>query len=142
MNGPRIGVHDELGWIEAQTELRTIRAIDTIAVDLTWPQTRNIAVPDVAGTFRQSDALGLVGIVGAVEEAELDRGGVLGEQGEIDARAVPKGAKRERRAGPGPGTSRRIVNAATSIRVPKCSCHGELNPVNADSRRWRGENTA
>ena len=68
-------------------------------------------MPDVAGALRQSDALGLVRVIRAGEEADLDRGGMLGEEREIDTRAVPMGAKRERRAGPCPRASLRIVSS-------------------------------
>ena len=38
--------------------------------------------------------------VGGVEQAQLDLGGVLGEQGEVDAGAVPRRPERVRRARP------------------------------------------
>ena len=51
VDGTRVGIDEQLGRIEAQTDLGTIWTVDAIAVDLTRPQTRDIAVPDVAGAF-------------------------------------------------------------------------------------------
>src|SRR5215207_20179 len=116
MNGPRVGVDEELGRIEAETELGSIRAVDAIAIDLTRRQIRNIAVPDVPGALRQGDALGFVRIIGASKETDLNRRGVLGEESKVDARAVPGCTQRERRAGPHPRASPRAVSPRRGFR--------------------------
>ena len=54
----------QLGRIEAQTELGTVWTVDAIAIDLTRPQLRDVAVPDVAGALRQRNALGSYGSSG------------------------------------------------------------------------------
>jgi autotransporter-associated beta strand protein len=48
----------------------------------------------VVSLLREGDAAGLAGGVGRVEEAEFDTCGVLGEEGEIHAVAIPGGAER------------------------------------------------
>src|SRR4051812_10083082 len=111
MDGARVGVEQQLVRIEAQPDLGTVRTVDAIAIDLTWSQLRNVAVPHVPGAFRQRNALGLVRVIGMCEEADFDGGGMFGEEREIDTRAVPMGAKRERRARPYPRTGPRVVSA-------------------------------
>ena len=56
-------------------------------------------MPDLVGALAQLDALQLVAAAG-VEQAQLDLLGVLGEQREVDALAVPGGAARIGPAGP------------------------------------------
>ncbi len=51
-------------------------------------------MPDLVGVFRQLDPLQLR-LAFVVEEAELDLGGVGGEQGEVDAEPVPGRAEGE-----------------------------------------------
>ena len=59
-----------------------------------------IKLPSVLLTMRQPSAS--VPVVLVVEEAEVDGGGALGEEGEVDALAVPGGAERVGLAGPDP----------------------------------------
>ena len=57
-------------------------------------------MPDLVGLLGHADADLLVGGVGAVKEAEIDAGGVLGIEGEVDAVAAPRGAQGIRLAEP------------------------------------------
>jgi hypothetical protein len=139
MDGARVGVEDELVWIEAQTELGPVRAVDTIAIRLTRAQLRNISVPDVSGALREGDALGFVRVIRVGEEADFDRGGVLGEEREIDARAVPMGTKRERCADPRPRASPRMVSARRGFGCQ--DAHAVASPIQSTrSDTYGGEN--
>ena len=73
--------------------LRPVGTMHAIAVQQIGPRVRQIGVPDLVGVFGQPDARHLV-VAGGIEEAEIDRLGILREQREIDALAVPGGAQR------------------------------------------------
>jgi hypothetical protein len=53
-------------------------------------------MPDLVGALAQRDPGGFLGRLTMVEEAEVHRGGVLGEDGEVGALAVPGGTERRR----------------------------------------------
>ena len=67
------------------------------------PRVRQIAMPDLVGTFRQPVARDLM--PARVEQAQLDFFGVRREHGEVDAKPVP--GRTERIAGPGSNASGR-----------------------------------
>jgi hypothetical protein len=77
VNGARVGVDQQLGRVEAQTELGTV--------------------------------------IGAGEEADFDRGGVLGEEREIDTRPIPMSTKGVRRADPRSQASRRVFGSRRGV---------------------------
>ena len=93
----RVRVDQELGRVEAQPGLRLVRPVDAVAVALPGPDARQVAVPVERVALGQLDAR-LCPVV--VEEAQLDSFGVLGEEREVRALAVPGRAERERRPGP------------------------------------------
>src|SRR6516225_2201465 len=68
--------------------LRLIGAVNAVAIDLSRRNVVEIAVPDILAALRQLDALQLASAQ-IVEQAQLDLGGVGGEQGEIGTPAVP-----------------------------------------------------
>src|SRR6185312_9236596 len=72
----------------AMAVLRLIGAVHAIAVELSRRHVVEIAVPDVLATFGQLDALEFAATL-AVEQAQLDLGGVGGKQGKIGPPAVP-----------------------------------------------------
>jgi hypothetical protein len=72
--------------------------MDAIAVEQPGHGFRQIAVPHLVGVFGQRDAFDLAPAAG-FEQAQVDALGVGREQGEIDARAIPRGAEREERPG-------------------------------------------
>ena len=88
-----IGVDQQLVRIEAVAFLGLVGAVDAIAVGHAGARLRQVAVPDVLGALAQHDALQLAAAV-VVEQAELDLLGVLGEQREVDAFAIPGRAAR------------------------------------------------
>ena len=84
-----VGVDQQLVRVEAVAVLRVVGAVDAVAVELPGPHVGQIAVPDLVGVFGQRDAVGLAPAL-LVEEAQLDLGGIGGEQREIDAAAIPR----------------------------------------------------
>ena len=88
----RIGVQKQLVGVEAVPRLGRVGAMDAVAVELAGPDAGEVAVPDLVGVLRQRDAVRLAP-PRAVEEAELDAGGVGREEGEVHPRAVPVGAE-------------------------------------------------
>jgi hypothetical protein len=93
----RVRVDQQLRGIEAVPRQRLVRAVHAIAVALPRPDARQVAVPVERGPFVQLDALFPVV---AVEQAQLDALGVLREEREVRAGAIPLGAERERVARP------------------------------------------
>src|ERR1700716_2004625 len=89
-----IGVEKKLVVVEAVTRRRRIGAVHAVAIDLTRPSVRKIAVPNLVGIFRKFYALDLL-LAFEIEKAELHLGGVGREQREIDAKAVPGRSQRE-----------------------------------------------
>src|SRR5262249_44995177 len=102
-----VRVEQQLARVEPRAGRRVVRAVDAVAIALAGPDARQVAVPVVGRAVGHLDPL--LPLVG-VEEAELDALGVLGEEREVRALAVPHRAEGERLAGPGLGhraTSRR-----------------------------------
>src|SRR5258708_18500134 len=87
--------------------LRPVRTVDAVGVEQVRSRIRQIAVPDAIGVFREADARYLV-MPGRIEETQLDPLGILGEQREIDAAAIPGGAQRIRPARPELGAHPRL----------------------------------
>ncbi len=73
--------------------------MDAIAIESARSDIGKVAVEDLVGVFRQLDPRDLL-VAGAVEKADLDLGGVGGEEREIGALAVPARPAREGRALP------------------------------------------
>ncbi len=84
----RIGIEQQLVGVEAMPGLGLVGAVDAVAVELAGADIGHIAVEDLVGIFGQRDPLDLLLAV-VVEQAELDLGGVGGEDREIGALAVP-----------------------------------------------------
>ena len=70
--------------------LRRVRAVDAVAVKLTGVHVGEVAVPHHVGVLGQRDRQRLHLGVDRVEETELDAGGVLGKDREVDADTVPR----------------------------------------------------
>ena len=102
--GLGVRVDQELVGVEAVPGIGRKGAVHTIAVELTGPHVRQIAVPDFLRHLRQGDAMHLLAV--GVEQAELDLAGSGREQGEIGALAVPGGTQREWPPGPQSQVSR------------------------------------
>ncbi len=87
--------HNFVG-VEPVAALGIVRAVNPVAVQLSGQNTQEIAVPDEVGLLEKRDAGGLAVALRGVEQAELNLGGVLGEDREIHAGTVPGGAERIR----------------------------------------------
>ena len=74
-NLPRIGVEQQLGWVEAMSLLRRPRPVDPPSVHQARPCSRQGGMPDAVGAVVQTEPLLLVQAL-AVEEAKVDRGGM------------------------------------------------------------------
>ena len=91
-----VGVDQQLGGTEAVPVARRERTMDTPAVALPRPEPANVEMPDVERPPRNAHARLRPGLV---EQAEINGGRVLAEQGEINAPTVPGGPERVKRAG-------------------------------------------
>ena len=86
----RVGIDQQLVRVEAVPAGGVPRAVHPERVALPGADAREVPVPVEGGPLRQVDArLAVL----AVEQAELDAGGVLAEQREVGAGAVPGGAE-------------------------------------------------
>ncbi len=86
LDRPRIRVEQQLGGIATQAAPRLVGAVDPVAVALLRPHLGHVAVPGVRGHLGQlQPPLGAV----LAEQAQLDRVGLLGEDGEVGALTVP-----------------------------------------------------
>jgi len=54
-----------------------IGAMDSIAIVLTGPETREISVPDLIGPFLKANSLRFLPGFGSVEQAQFDRSSVF-----------------------------------------------------------------
>src|SRR4030095_4658423 len=89
-----VGIEQKFPGIEPMTRAGFVRTGHTIAVAQPRAGLREVAVPDLVVAFLEPDARELAIAVGVVEQAELDAGGVLREQGEVDSRPVPRRTQR------------------------------------------------
>jgi hypothetical protein len=101
VDGPGIGIDQQLGRIEAMASVRFVGTVDAVAVALAGRDPGNVDVPHQVGLLCNADPGQLVITFGTFEKAELDAGRVLGEQGEVHSLAVPGGAKGVGAARPG-----------------------------------------
>ena len=97
-----VGVDEELAVVEAMPAGGLVRPVHPVAVQRAGPHVGQVRVPDVVGPLGHGDGRRRLAGRGFVEEAELDRRGVLGEEREVDALAVPGGPERPRTSGPDP----------------------------------------
>jgi hypothetical protein len=91
-DGFRVGIEQQLAWIETMAGFRLIRPVHPIAVAGAGTRIRQEAVPDLIGIFRQLHPADFL-LAPLVEEAQLDLGGVGGEQGKVHAEPGPHGAE-------------------------------------------------
>ena len=92
-----VGVDEQLVVVEAVARLGFVRSVHPIAIELTRPHVRQVAMPDLMRVFRQSDPRDF-GLSAAVEQTKLDPFGVGREQREVRARTVPCRAHRRTRS--------------------------------------------
>src|SRR5207249_5130727 len=70
-----------------------VRSVNAEPVEAARPHVREEAVPDLIRPFAEHDLVLLDRIIGPVEQAELDRRRVLGEEREVDTLAIPRGSE-------------------------------------------------
>ena len=99
-DGPRVRIEEELVRVEPMPVSRLVRPVHPVAVQASRPHVRQVGVPQEVGPVRERDAFGLDRVVRPVVQTEVDARRVLGEQGEVDPFAVPRGALWIRRARP------------------------------------------
>ena len=116
-----------------------VRPVDAVAVALARADERQVAVPVERRALVQLDAL--LGAV-LVEQAQLDARGVLGEDREVRAAAVPVRAERERVAGPDlaalTGPPPRRAGAARRRGRRRRPAPARRPAATARRRSWRG----
>src|SRR5687768_5053053 len=88
-----VRVEDNFGWIEPVPVDWAPGAVDTVSVQLTRSDVRQVRVPDHVRAIDEGDADHLDACVRRVEQAKLDLGGILREECEIDARSIPARAQ-------------------------------------------------
>ena len=89
----RVGVDQELRRIESMSLRRRPWTVHPVAVELTRPDVGQIRVPDEAVALGQRDAGALASVGRLIEETEIHPGGVLREEREVHALAVPGGTQ-------------------------------------------------
>ncbi len=117
----RVGIEQRLGRVEAVPLGGLVGTVHPVRVERAGADARDVGVPDLVGALLEPDLADLLARIALVEEAERHRGGVLAEEGEVDAGAVPGGAERVRpaRAGAGSvGHGRAPPQAGISQRAP------------------------
>src|SRR5262249_51379258 len=105
-----------LRGVEAVALLGVPRTVDAVAIELAGSQVGKIRVPDEAVALAQRDAVGLARVARGSEQAEIDGGRVLREEGEVHPLPIPRGAERIRCAGPDPH--------GALVSEPTCSTKG------------------
>ena len=132
---PRVRVDQQLRGVEAVPQLRLVRPVHAVAVELARRRVGEVAVPHLIGALGEADLRGLHRVVGRAEEAELHCGGVLGEEGEVHTGAVPGGAQRIGTAGP--HAHRHSAPSAPS-RTYTAALHGATRTVRVRRSAGRG----
>src|SRR5258708_4823618 len=120
-----VRVEQQLVRIESMPVLRLVRTMHAIPIDRARLQTEQVDVENFIGVFRQFDVLEFL-FAAVIEEAQLDFRGVRGEQGEVDALAVPGRAQGQRRA---------FGNAVIVCHVLGCPIVGCLNRCHTINNR-------
>ena len=87
----RIGIEQQLVGVETVPGFRLIGPVHPIAVDRARTHIGEIAMPDLIGVLRQFDPFELL-LAFVVEEADLYLGCVGGEDSEVRALSIPRGA--------------------------------------------------
>ena len=92
--GPGTGVDQKFAGVEAVTLLGPPRSPHAVAIELTGPDVGQVESPDTFGTPLERVTSCLLDVGGAGKQAEIDTGGMLGEDREVDSLAVPDGSQR------------------------------------------------
>ena len=95
-----VGVQDDFIGIKPMPALRIIRSVDAIAVQLSWTNIRQKAVPDKVRLFAHRDAVDFFLRIHRIEQAEFDARCVRREQRKVNSVTFPCGSQRIRATGP------------------------------------------
>src|SRR5207244_10282984 len=87
-NRLRIGIEQELGRVESVPLLRLIRPMDAVAITLSGTYLRQVYMPDVIGTFLDSNPVSFLIGVRFVKQTQLHRRGIFRKQREVHSLAV------------------------------------------------------
>jgi hypothetical protein len=89
-----VGVEQQLVDIATQTAARIVGSVGAQPVQLPRPDVWKVAVPDPSGLHRQRESCAFPRRLGRLEKAQIDIGGLLGEDRHVDASAVPGRSER------------------------------------------------
>jgi hypothetical protein len=95
-----IRIEQDFVRIEAHAPCGLVGTVDTIAVELAGPRVGQAAVPDHVGLLGHRDPVHFLPRINRIEKTQLDLRGVLGEEREVHACAVPSRTQRVRLSGP------------------------------------------
>ena len=92
----RFGIRVEEDFVRMETMSRGwfVWPMDAVAIDQPRPRSVQVAVPDLVGFLRKCQPPRLGSGFGGVEQAQLNKCGVLRKQREIHARAIPGRSER------------------------------------------------
>ena len=100
-DGFGIRIEEEFAGVAAVAKPGVVGAGDAVAIELAGGDAGEVGVPDVVRSLSEREAFGFGGVVGVIEEAELDRGSSFGEESEVGAPAIVGGAEGSGLSGPG-----------------------------------------
>src|SRR4026209_1277507 len=86
----RVRVDQDLGGVESKADFGLVQAVDTVAVQLSWPYLGEVHVPDENSAFFDPNTVRFLRPVRSPEETELHRRRIFREQREIHSLAVPR----------------------------------------------------
>ena len=133
-----VGIEQHLVAVEAQSARRIDGPVDAVAVELAGGDAGHEGVPVVIGALAarvEVDDARRRGVIDAIEKQQLDAGGVLREDAEVDAAGTERGAERKagavrcvagparRSSAPGPASVARLeLPSADLSRPPPARC--------------------
>ena len=127
----RVGIEQQFRTVEAQTVFRIVRTGDAKTVQLSRTHIGQKHVPDLIGLFANWNADVFLGGIDAVEQAKINRGRVLGKDGEVDAVPHPGRAERIGIAKESPYRSHKRAAHLSGIESRVGNLNGEINEDSA-----------
>ena len=97
-----VGIEEQLVAVEPVAPLGLVRSVDPVPIEGAGTNVGEIGVPHAIGGLGQLDRRVGDGRFGLLEQAQLDGGRVLREQGEVHPAAVPGGSEGGRGPRPDP----------------------------------------
>src|SRR5712692_11406139 len=87
-NGLGVRVEEQLGRVEAVASLWLVGSVHPVAIELPRAYARQVDVPDLIGLFRHADSRDFSVAVRPIKQAQLDLGGVLRKEREVNSGSV------------------------------------------------------